>query len=63
MKSIVYQDRSSGAMFIYNPQQIKFDIIKYHDRIMQALTELKHVGNINIYLYKKRKLHLISSHN
>lgn len=62
MKTIVYQDRISGAKYIYNPQNIKLDILKNHERIETALNELRHVGNVNIYLYKHNKMRLISTH-
>lgn len=63
MTSIVYQDRCGGMMFIYSPkypaQRSLFEL-KRNERIIAAMEELKHVGNINIYLYKKGKLKKIS---
>lgn len=65
MTSIVYQDISSGTMCIYNPrypaQRSLFEQ-KRNERITAALEELKHVGNINIFLYKKGRLRKIGSH-
>lgn len=65
MQSIVYQDRASGTMYIYQPkypaQRSLYEETRI-ERIMNALTELKHTGNINIFLYKKGKLRKISEH-
>lgn len=65
MTSIVYQDRVSGCMFVYNPrypaQRSMFEQ-KRTDRIIAALEELKYVGNINIFLYKKGHLRKIAEH-
>lgn len=65
MTSIVYQDRVSGSMFLYQPkypaQRSLFEQ-KRTERIMTALEELKHVGNINIFLIKKNRLRKIAEH-
>ena len=65
MKSIVYQDKVSGTMYIYQPkyppQRSLFEE-KRIERIINALNELKSMSNINIFLYKKGKLRKISEH-
>lgn len=52
MTSIVYQDRSSGSMYLYKPkypaQRSMFEQ-KRTERIIAALEELRHVANINIF--------------
>lgn len=65
MTSIVYQDKTGGAMMIYRPKypaQRSFYEQKRVERIVAALEELEHVGNINIFLYKKGRLRKISEH-
>ncbi len=65
MTSIVYQDMASGSMFLYNPkypaQRSMFEQ-KRIERIVAALEELKHVGNINIFLLRKGRLRKIAEH-
>lgn len=65
MTSIVYQDRASGSMFIYQPkypaQRSMFEQ-KRTERIVAALEELRHVANINIFLLKKGYLRKIAEH-
>lgn len=63
MTSIVYQDKVSGQMFIYAPQypeQRSFFELKKNDRILEGIKELKNMGNVRIYLYKKNKLKLLA---
>lgn len=65
MTSIIYQDRASGTMYIYRPEypsQRSFYEQKRNERIFAALEELSHMGNINIYLYKKKRLRKIAQH-
>ena len=65
MQSIIYQDRCSGAKYIFNPKypaQRSFFELKRSERIEVALKELKSVANINIYLFKRSKLRLIAQH-
>lgn len=65
MTSIVYQDRASGKMYIYHPAyptQRSFYEQTRVERILAALEELRHMGNINIYLYKKGRLRKIAEH-
>ena len=65
MQSIVYQDRTGGKMFMYNPkypEQRSFTEVKRSERIEKAINELQHVGNINIFLYKRGKLRLLANH-
>lgn len=65
MTSIVYQDRSSVSMFLYSPvYPVQRSMLeqKRVERIIGALEELRHVGNINIFLHKKGKLRKISEH-
>lgn len=65
MTSIVYQDRASGSMFLYRPkysaQRSMFEQ-KRTERIIAALEELRHVGNINIFLFRKGRLRKIAEH-
>lgn len=65
MTSIVYQDRASGSMYVYQPkypaQRSMFEQ-KKTERIIAALNELRHVGNINIFLHKKGKLRKVAEH-
>lgn len=63
MTSIIYQDRASGTMYIYQPKypsQRSFYEQKRNERILAALEGLSHMGNINIYLYKKKRLRKIA---
>ena len=65
MTNIVYQDRASGRMFVYNPvkaNQRSFWEQTKRERIRAALEELEHMGNINIFLYKRGKLRQIAVH-
>lgn len=65
MTSIVYQDRVSGSMFLYQPkypaQRSMFEQ-KRTERIISALEELRYVGNINIFLFRKGRLRKIAEH-
>ena len=65
MTSIVYQDRVGGLMYIYQPkypaQRSLFEQ-KRTERIIAELEELKNIGNINVFLYKKGKLRKIAEH-
>lgn len=66
MTSIVYQDRASGSMYLYRPKypaQRSMYEQKRMERILAAMEELSHTGNINIYLYKKGRLKKIAQHN
>ena len=60
MTSIVYQDRSSGSMYLYKPkypaQRSMFEQ-KRTERIIAALEELRHVANINKFLIPLFPLH------
>lgn len=65
MTSIIYQDRASGSMYIYRPKypsQRSLYEQKRTERIIAALEELSHTGNINIYLYKNGRLRKIAQH-
>lgn len=65
MQSIVYKDISSGEMYVYKPkypQQRSLFEEKRTERLINAIDELKSVGNIVIYLHKKGKLRRISEH-
>lgn len=62
MQSIVYQDKTSGMMFIYKPRypaQRSFFEQKRAERLIAALEELQGMGNINIFLLKHRQLRKI----
>lgn len=65
MTTIVYQDRVSGSMFVYQPKypaQRSIFEQKRTERIVAALEELRHVANINIFLLKKGHLRKIIEH-
>jgi CRISPR/Cas system-associated protein Cas10 (large subunit of type III CRISPR-Cas system) len=65
MTSILYRDKVSGSIFIYQPKYpAQRSLYEEHknERIMNAIKELKHMGNIDIYLYKHGKKRLISTH-
>lgn len=65
MTNIVYQDRASGAMYVYrSPRYRRRSLFepKRNERIRAALEELEHVGNINIFLLKRGKLNMIATH-
>lgn len=65
MTSIVYQDKASGSMYLYQPKypvQRSLYEQKRMERIMAALKELRYVANINIFLFKKGRLRKIAEH-
>lgn len=55
MTNLAFQDIAGGTIHVYsaNPSLPKWE------RINKAFDELKHTGNIFIYLYKGRKLRRI----
>jgi hypothetical protein len=55
MTNIAYQDICGGTIHIYS---INKDLPK-HKRIELAISELSSMGNVKIYLYKRRKLRLL----
>lgn len=57
MTSIVYQDKCGGTMYLYLP---KSERQKRTERILSALEDLKHMGNVNIFLLKRGKLRKIA---
>jgi hypothetical protein len=57
MTNIAYQDVLGGSIQVYSAHK---DLPK-NERIQIALKELSHVGNIKIFLYKRRKLRLIKT--
>ena len=63
MQTIVYRDRAGGPLMTYAPkypaQRSLFEETR-NERIANAMAELEHVGNIDIYLYKRGKLRLIA---
>ena len=63
MTTIIYRDRAGGPLMAYVPkypsQRSLYEETR-NERIQNALAELAHVGNIEIYLYKRRKLRLIA---
>lgn len=65
MTSIVYEDKTSGNKYLYQPSypaQRTFFEQKRNERIMSGLKELRHVANINIYLFKHNRLRKIAEH-
>ena len=65
MQSIVYQDKASGSMYMFNPaypkQRSMLELTRT-ERIANALSELQPVTTINIFLYKHNKLRMLSTH-
>lgn len=65
MTTIIYQDKASGSMYMFHPsypaQRSLFEL-KRTERIIAAIKELSHVGNINIFLLKKGRLRKIAEH-
>lgn len=56
MKTIAFRDIQGGTIHAYFKEGET-----RHERIKNALQELKHVGRINVYLVKGRKIkHLFS---
>lgn len=68
MKTIGYADRANPSIIkIYTPKTLAQGSlfqphIKRHERIIAGLAELKHTGNINIYLIKGNLQRRIASH-
>jgi len=63
MKTIAYKDLASGTMKVYDyPQGINYHNQKRSERIVAALEDLRHTGNIGIYLIKGNKIRRISTH-
>jgi hypothetical protein len=60
MKTIAFKDKAGGSLHAYfnakDPRQPR------HDRIKEALEDLKHTGNIIIYLVKGNKVRKIAQH-
>lgn len=56
MTNIAYKDVAGGAIHVYSAHS---DLPKW-ERIQKALQDLKHMGNIKIYLFKRNKLRLIN---
>lgn len=54
MKTVGYQDVLGGCIHLY--KNVKKPKQKRWERFYEALSELKHTGNIIIYRYEKRKL-------
>ena len=67
MKTIAYKDRAGGGLRIFNPpiewRQNTLDnpypVPVHLQRIMRGLNELRHTGNINIYLVHGNRIRLI----
>ena len=55
MTNIAYQDVLGGSIQVYSAHKN----LPKNERIKIALEELSHVGNIKIFLYKRRKLRVI----
>lgn len=65
MTSIVYEDKASGKKYLYQPSypaQRTFFEQNRNERIISGLKELRHVANINIYLFKHNRLRKIAEH-
>ena len=56
MTNIAYQDILGGSIHVYTAHKE----LPKNERIQKALSELRHVGNIKIYLYKRRKFRLLT---
>jgi hypothetical protein len=61
MKTIAFKDRTGGPIreYISPKQNDIFERENHTTRINRALDELKHTGNINIYLVRGNKIRLI----
>lgn len=57
MTNIAYKDRAGGRVNVWSKDQHK----PKWERIKAALEDLKHMGNIKIFIYKGRKLRLIKT--
>ena len=57
MTNLAFQDIAGGSIHVYSAHQ---NLPKW-ERINKALSELRHTGNIIIYLYKGRKLRKIKT--
>ena len=64
MKTIAFRDLTGGPMreFVSRQQNDLFARENSRQRIENALRELKHVGNIAVYLVRGRKVRRISIH-
>ena len=60
MKTIGYKDKAGGSIYLY--KNVSKPDQKRHERIKEALQELRHTGNINIYLIRGRKVRKIGQH-
>jgi len=56
MTNIAYQDICGGVIRMYTANS---DLPR-HKRIELALKELSTMGNVKVYLYKRRKLRLLT---
>ena len=57
MTNIAYRDIAGGTIRLYTANKN----LPKNERIKLALTELSTMGNIVIYLYKRRKLRIIKT--
>lgn len=60
MKTIGYRDKAGGSIYLY--KNVSRPDQKRHDRVKEALNELRHTGNINIYLIKGNRVRRIAQH-
>ena len=57
MTNIAFRDIAGGSIHLYTANKE----LPKNERIKLALTELSTMGNIVIYLYKRRKLRIIKT--
>ena len=64
MKTIGYLDRTEGKIIrAYHICKSGYNMQSRNDRIIDALKELEHVGNIEVYLLKGKKQRLLFTKN
>jgi hypothetical protein len=56
MTNIAYQDILGGNIQVYTAHKE----LPKNERIQKALDDLRHVGDIKIFLYKRRKMRLLT---
>jgi hypothetical protein len=56
MTNIAYQDILGGSIHVYTAHKE----LPKNERIKKALDDLRHVGDVKIFLYKRRKMRLLT---
>lgn len=65
MKTIAYEDKGNpGKLYLYNPKE-QADLFSprplHATRLCNGLADIKHTGNINVYLVRGRKIRFLFS--